>query len=416
MVKAEPAKGSNPPKYLLVADTFRVADADKLGEMVLKAADNGGEVRLKDVAAVELGLRRQSRAVLDGVSVAALAVYPTPAARPRDLDAAVGARLALLRGHFPRGLDCQLAFDFTTSLEGSGRSTADEFLLLDMTPPASASSTRIDDILQRCAEQTRNITGVEHILTLTDHPFDQVPGRPCVLVQLTPPVSRQADRETIAEELRSRLAKEFPQVLLRLRDLSAPAALPRGGYPIDIAISGRELADVRQLADKLTERLRQDKGLTDVWADADSAPRPGVSVDIDRAKALAMGISLKDTLATLEATFGTPEENDLDRLGRSASVRYGLEQKAAAESLKQLKIRSDKGQMVPLSAVAAIRETTASTALDRLDLRPMVEVTANPAVGVTLAQARARCQTLAEEIRKELKLSNDYRLTWLGDW
>jgi multidrug efflux pump subunit AcrB len=322
----------------------------------------------------------------------------------------------LLRGHFPRGLDCQLAFDFTTSLEGSGRSTADEFLLLDVTLPASASSTRIDDILQRCAEQARNTTGVEHILTLTDHPFDQVPGRPCVLVQLAPSVSRQADRETMAEELRSRLAKELPQVLLRLRDLSAPGALPRGGYPIDLAISGPDLAEVRQLADKLTERLRQDKELTDVWADADSAPCPGVSVDIDRTNALALGISLKDVLAALEATFGTPEENDLDRLGRSASVRYGSGHQAAAESLKQLKVRNDKGLMVPLSTVAEIRETTASTALDRLDLRPMVEVTANPAAGVTPTQARARCQSLAEEIRKELKLSTEYRLTWLGAW
>src|SRR5437867_3463090 len=50
-----------------------------------------------------------------------------------------------------------------------------------------------------------------------------------------------------------------------------------------------------------------------------------------------------------------------------------------------------------------------------LDGRPMLGVTANPAAGVSVAEARAVCATLAEEVRKELQLPTTYRLTWLQD-
>ena len=45
----------------------------------------------------------------------------------------------------------------------------------------------------------------------------------------------------------------------------------------------------------------------------------------------------------------------------------------------------------------------------------MVTVTANPASGMSLAQACALCETLAEEVRKELRLPEAYKLTWLQE-
>jgi len=44
-----------------------------------------------------------------------------------------------------------------------------------------------------------------------------------------------------------------------------------------------------------------------------------------------------------------------------------------------------------------------------------VEITAGPEAGVPLDQGRKVCETLAEEVRKELRLSAEYRLTWLQE-
>ncbi len=70
--------------------------------------------------------------------------------------------------------------------------------------------------------------------------------------------------------------------------------------------------------------------------------------------------------------------------------------------------------MVPLSAFLQVREVSAPEAVNRFNLFPAVEITANPAPGVSPAEARTLCETLAEEVRKELALPAGYRLGWLN--
>ena len=43
----------------------------------------------------------------------------------------------------------------------------------------------------------------------------------------------------------------------------------------------------------------------------------------------------------------------------------------------------------------------------------MLEITANRGVGETIEEARKFCEFQAEEVRKELRLPAEYRLTWL---
>jgi hypothetical protein len=45
----------------------------------------------------------------------------------------------------------------------------------------------------------------------------------------------------------------------------------------------------------------------------------------------------------------------------------------------------------------------------------MLEITANRGAGATGDQVRKLCEALAEEVRKELRLSGEYKLIWLQD-
>jgi multidrug efflux pump subunit AcrB len=69
--------------------------------------------------------------------------------------------------------------------------------------------------------------------------------------------------------------------------------------------------------------------------------------------------------------------------------------------------------MVPLAGLVEVRQVELPLALDFLNLRPMVELTANPAPGIRIGEGQTLCVTLAEEARRELGLSAEYRLTWL---
>jgi multidrug efflux pump subunit AcrB len=169
---------------------------------------------------------------------------------------------------------------------------------------------------------------------------------------------------------------------------------------------------VWKLADKLAERLRQSKKLTDVWANPESTPQPQLYLDIDREKAKEAGVSLNDITTTLQVYFGPVYINDFIRFGRTwrMVVQEAADPRKDPDDLKQLKVRTAKGEMVPLSHLVTVRKVSGPQVINRFDMEPMVELTANPASGVTLAEARTLCERLAQDV-----LPAQYRLTWLQE-
>ena len=152
--------------------------------------------------------------------------------------------------------------------------------------------------------------------------------------------------------------------------------------PIDFAIYGPDVEDekLRQLAKRLVDRLRESKKLGDIAAPDLTLVRR-LWLDMDRTKALAAGVVVSDIYRALQAGLGGPETKDQGSFGRSSQlkVQVGDSQRKLAADIAKLKVRNAKGQMVPLSSFVTVRETMAPPVLDRFDLWPMVEITANPA-------------------------------------
>jgi multidrug efflux pump subunit AcrB len=200
-----------------------------------------------------------------------------------------------------------------------------------------------------------------------------------------------------------------------VRDLSGPDRPSRFGYPLDLAVRGPELARAREFTKELAGRLNENKKLTDVWMNPDAIPQSRRMVDIDRTAAAKLGVALDDVLTTLQVYTGSTYVNDFVRFGRTWRVQIQGESGSGdwAKEVRKLRVRGARGQMVPLGALVQVQQTEAPAALDFLDGLPMIEITANPASGVKLEEARKLCETLAEEVRKELRLPADYRLFWL---
>jgi multidrug efflux pump subunit AcrB len=388
-------------------------DPEKLSNLVLKADEEGRVVRLRDVASIELRAgKRQSQASADGWPVAALVVYATGEVRPQQVQAAVRERLANIRARLPQGFDLDTTFDFTANMEATKRPAIPEYLLLDLDlPDASAEITM--QVLKRCERLLRELPAYQHALALADNPFDPFRSGPCILLLLKPAGERRSAREEIIRLIRARL-EEVTELTLRVRDLSEPGRFPRCGYPVDLAVWGPDINRVRDWAKRLTDRLGRSGELTDLWMNHDSAPCLRQTLEVNREAALARGIPLSEIAGMVWMLEGVKHVTDFVQFGRT----WKVEARAAPGSgqgvdIEKLKIRNARGQMVPLSAFARLHETEAPTALDFLDLWPMVEITANPKPGVSADQWRRLCESLAEEVRKETRLSAEYRVTWL---
>jgi RND family efflux transporter MFP subunit len=262
-------------------------DRERLEDLVLKADSEGRVIRVKDIARVEFGAGGgDSRAFLDGKPVVALLIQLSAEADPRKLRTALGDRLAELRARFPDGLDLDVSFDFTENRERRERPPTHEYLLLDLDLPAEISAERTEQVLRRSEALLREVPGVQHVLALSENPFDLFGSRPCLVVRLTPAEQKESTRARVIETIRKRV-KAIEGVTVRLRDLTEPGTWPRCGYPIDLALYGPEASRVREWAEALGERLRGSKKLTDVWVNQVASPAATVCDDRSRSRAAA---------------------------------------------------------------------------------------------------------------------------------
>jgi RND family efflux transporter MFP subunit len=400
-VDASAAKGTTPLQFG-VGSHGRAADPKLLDGIVVKATAGGGNIYLRDVGRVELGRAPSKGDVsFDGRPAVALVVSLMPAAKPREVNAAVRERMGRLKDAFPPGLDYVVALD---------HAAPSRCLLAEPIPPAATSAARSQEIRNQYAAILAHSVGVRHVLSLPEDPFARFTGGPCVVATFDE-TGKQSDWPRSREQVRAQLERQVRSADPRLRELSGQG----GGYPVELALCGPDIQSVREFGRALAARLSQSGKMSDVAAGPRVTTR--LDVEIDRDKSAALGVSLADIRETLRLAMRSTDLDETAPFGRSAHIRVQLDTgpKDTATDLMRLKVRGASGQMVPLSTLAAVRTVEAPGSVERVDLRPSLTVSANPAAGLSLAEARWLCETLAERVRTELRLPADYGLVWLQE-
>ncbi|MGK2906398.1 MAG: efflux RND transporter permease subunit [Desulfuromonadales bacterium] len=112
-VGAEPVNTGQQLQYTLTAQG-RLQNVEEFQDIVLRSNDQGGLVRIKDVARVELGAKSYStRSVLNGGPAVTLAIYGSPTANALATMQAVSTELAQLAKIQPSGVEYQTIYDST---------------------------------------------------------------------------------------------------------------------------------------------------------------------------------------------------------------------------------------------------------------------------------------------------------------
>ncbi len=132
-------------------------------------------------------------------------------------------------------------------------------------------------------------------------------------------------------------------------------------------------------------------------------------MDIDKEKALKLGLSLNDVYQTIGAFMGGAYVNDFTRFGRlyKTYIQAESEYRVNEAQIENFFIKNNVGDMVPLSTVATIRPVSGPDYTSRFNLFRAVEVTGAPAPGYTSAQAMAALKEVAAET-----LPDDMTTSW----
>jgi multidrug efflux pump subunit AcrB len=158
--------------------------------------------------------------------------------------AALRERLAEISARLPKGLDLDVSFDFTANPQNPDEPATPEYLLFDVDLQSGVSFQRTETVLGRSTELLRETPGVQHVLALSENPFDLFGSGPCLLVRLSPSEQRKTSRGAVIQAIRKRL-DEVAEMTVRVRDLSGPGRFLHCGYPIAFALRGPEVDPVR---------------------------------------------------------------------------------------------------------------------------------------------------------------------------
>src|ERR1700684_605743 len=112
-VGGEPAQSNQQFTYAVLAQG-RLTSPEQFGDVIVREAPNGGTVRVKDVARVELGTQDYSlMARLNGKPSAAIAVYQLPGTNAVQTVEGVRKLMAKMKQSFPQGVDYTVSLDQT---------------------------------------------------------------------------------------------------------------------------------------------------------------------------------------------------------------------------------------------------------------------------------------------------------------
>ena len=138
---------------------------------------------------------------------------------------------------------------------------------------------------------------------------------------------------------------------------------------------------------------------------------PQLHVDVDREKAKALGVPIGDIFDTLSATLGSYYVNDFNKFGRTWQVLMSAEPgyRNKPDSIGELYVRSDKGAMVPVKALASVSYTSGPDSMDRFNNLPAVKLLGQGAPGISSGQAIAVVEKIANQV-----LPADFSYDWGG--
>ena len=142
-----------------------------------------------------------------------------------------------------------------------------------------------------------------------------------------------------------------------------------------------------------------------------SASVPQIRIELDREKAKLLGVRVSDVYDTLQSTFGALYVNDFNRAGRVFRVHLQSEAafRARPDDIRNVYVRASSGEMIPLTALATVREATGPEVVERYNVFLSAKMLGGPAPGYSSGDALRVMEEVAAQA-----LPDGYRLAWTG--
>ena len=303
------------------------------------------------------------------------------------------------------GLMVLTFFGFSHTPTGFVPGQDKQYLVAFAQLPDASSLDRTEDVIKRMSDMALKQPGVESAVAfpgLSINGFTNSPNAGIVFVTLKP-FDERKDPSMSAGAIAGALNGQFANIQEAYMAIFPPPPVQGlgtiGGFRLQIEDRGNLGYD--ELYKETMNIINKSHNVPELAGlfTSSTVNVPQVDAAIDREKAKTHGVAVSDIFDTLQIYLGSLYANDFNRFGRTYQVNVQAEQQFRLESdqIGQLKVRNNKGEMIPLATFIKVSDTSGPDRVMHYNGFITAEINGAAAPGYSSGQAEKAIEKLLKE-------------------
>ncbi len=167
--------------------------------------------------------------------------------------------------------------------------------------------------------------------------------------------------------------------------------------PFQVVIQAENLEELDMFVSSFVNQLRQSGFIQNVQSSFEMN-KPELKLDIDRDRAAALGVSIRDVSRTLQILFGGLDISSIKQDGKEYEVIAQLERtrRLTPTHLDMIYVRNREGKLVQLSSIIHRRVGVAPNKIERYNRIRSATISGTP-VGITIGTAVDRVKAMLDD-------------------
>ncbi|HEV2651412.1 MAG TPA: efflux RND transporter permease subunit, partial [Rhizomicrobium sp.] len=269
--------------------------------------------------------------------------------------------------------------------------------------PEGATLDRTEAVIRKMSDIALKEPGVENAIAfpgLSINGFINSPSAGIVFVALKPFDERGS---LSGQQIALNLQKKYSQMQNAMIAIFPPPPVQGlgtiGGFKLQVEdrtdLGDATLAHVMQ---DIQTKARKNPALAGVFSNFNIGV-PQLYADLDRTKAMQLGVNVQDVFDTMQTFLGSIYVDDFNRFGRTYQVIAQADTpfRSNPDDILRLKTRNADGQMVPLGAMMTVKETTGPDSALRYNGFRSADLNGGAAPGYSSGQAQSAITTLLSQ-------------------
>ena len=272
--------------------------------------------------------------------------------------------------------------------------------------PEGATLDRTERVIREMSAVALKQPGVAHAVAfpgLSINGFTNSASQGIVFVTLKPFAERSAPSLSgmaIAQTLQTKYAA-IPDARIAIFPPPPVQGLGTiGGFKLEVEDRTDQGYDaLAKVMDTVQARAAKDPVLASVFSSY-KVTVPQLYADLDRTKAMQLGVNVQDVFDTMQIYLGSIYVDDFNKFGRTYQVIAQADTpfRDTPDSILRLQARNASGQMVPLGAMVNLTRTVGPESATRYNGFRAADLNGAAAPGYSTGQAQAAITGLLEKI------------------